>query len=1120
MKRRSFEWAVSSMIALLLVFLLAPVLRAQIATADLVGTITDASGAVVPDATLTVTNNGTGLVYSGRSAADGNFDLTQLPVGHYKVVATKQGFKTYEVPDVEVTIGARVRRDIQLEIGAATQTVEVQAETVQLQTDSATVQSTIEEHQVQDLPLEGRNFVQLVQLVPGATDYTGGTFSTGNALDDRRRGSAVSVNGFLGTQNNFMIDGMDNNERFIGTVVVKPSIEAIGEIKVITNSFSAEMSKANGAAVSFITKGGTNQVHGSAFEFFRNQSLDARLPMLAYTAPKQAVRQNNFGGSVGGPIKKNKTFYFVDWESYLLYSGALTTTTVPLQGELQGNFTGIAATGTVPQVIIYDPNTTVPAATTSGLARTPFPNNTIPASRFDPVAMNILSTFYPLPNQLGVAGGTVAVGPGNYLLANNHIYDPARNQHDNTMDERVDHRFSDRDSFYARESYNKTTTLSPPALPIGPSGIDPGSSNHTVQLNDNAQLNNVYTINAHMVLLAQASYSRYTNNALPGGYGINESQKLGIPGVNNDAASTGMATITFTGGGQAFSGVGSGNFSPDINLQNIFQYSASLTFSKGAHSMKIGTSYIRRQLSEFQSSDSHTTFTYQAAQTSDTVNTTTTGNSLASFLLGNYYSMTRNEYLVHPGDRYTELGEFFQDDWRANKWLTVNLGLRYDYYPPMTEQFGRLSSFNFTTLSLQQPGNGCGSTACVQPDRLNFGPRFGYAAQVNRKTVVRGGFGINFAPDLQGTPGAMRNNPFNDPVSVIAAQTYLSSGLIDNGGPPILAQTIANSTTGANVAGTVTGVEFNYRIPRTYQYNTFIERELPLDLLLKVGYVGNVGRELSGSNSSFNFDGAAPGAASLATRYVYASQLPNVTSLAIVDNYFNSSYNSLQTTVVHRFAHGLSMNANYVWAHANDGSNYRYTGYDTWVFFKANSNSDIRQRVSITTTYNLPFTSKQRMVNGLIHGWAIGAISIIQSGAPLSFSQTGTQTNGAQGTNYPLQIGPSGIANRTWSQWFNTAAFVAQPANTWGSYLQNAIFGPGKWNLDSSLQRVFRIRERLTFQFRLENFDVTNTQTPGNPSAQLGNVNFGKITAIGGIGGFYLQGTGNRQTQIALKILF
>jgi hypothetical protein len=297
-----------------LVSLCVPALRAQVATADLVGTVTDSSGSVVPGAVVTAKNINTGLPYSALSGNEGDFVISQLPAGHYHVQVAKAGFKTWNEPDVSLTIGDRYRAEVKLEVGQMEQQIMVEANAVQLQTDSATVASLIDEHQVQDLPLLGRNFVSLTQLVPGATDYATGSFSTGNAVDDRRRPSAVSVNGFNGAQNNFMIDGMDNNERFIATVTVKPSIEAIGEIRIITNTFSAELSRANGAGISFITKGGGNVVHGSLFEFFRNQSLDARQPILLPTQPKARYRQNNFGGSIGGPIKKNKTFFFYDGE--------------------------------------------------------------------------------------------------------------------------------------------------------------------------------------------------------------------------------------------------------------------------------------------------------------------------------------------------------------------------------------------------------------------------------------------------------------------------------------------------------------------------------------------------------------------------------------------------------------------------------------------------------------------------------------------------------------------------------------------------------------------------------------------------------------------------------------
>jgi len=574
-----------------LLFLIAIRTSAQVATGDIVGSVTDSSNAVVPGAKVTETNLGTGLTYVSNATGDGNYLITQLPAGHYRITAEKEGFKTWTRPDVTLSIGDRYRADARLEVGELSQTVEVQAENAQLQTDSAQVASLVDERQVQDLPLNGRNFVQLTQLVPGATDYTAGSFSTGNAVDDRRRPSAVSVNGFNGAQNNFMIDGMDNNERFIATVTVKPSIEAIAEIKVITNTFSAELSRANGAGISFITKGGTNEFHGSLFEFFRNQALDARQPILLPTQPKAPYRQNNFGASAGGPIKKNRTFFFADWESYLVGQGQVNQLTVPLASEIAGNFNTVGL-GANPAIVtpVYDPKTTqtVPTSvSSSGAIRSQFPDNQIPASRFDPAAVNVLA-LYPAP-QL----------PGPTL---NYVSAPSRTQNDGTMDTRIDHRFSDKSNFYARYSYNHTTTTTPHNLPTAPNGIDPvgNGGGYTDQANQAFQINEVYTLNPSTIVVVQASYTRWALSSLQTNFGKNVATQLGIPGVNVDSDSTGIAAITL-GTANGVQSLTEGGFQPNLDYNNTFQENGSFQFTRGAHSMKTGLSIIRRQVNETQS---------------------------------------------------------------------------------------------------------------------------------------------------------------------------------------------------------------------------------------------------------------------------------------------------------------------------------------------------------------------------------------------------------------------------------------------------------------------------------------------------------------------------------------
>ena len=366
---------------------LTPVVQAQISTAAVVGTMTDHSGAAVAGVKVTATNIDTGLTYNGETNASGEFVIPALPPGRYKIQGVLTGFKTWQIPEVTLAVGDRFRADAIMEIGQMQQSIEVRADPASLQTESATVGSVVNQQQVQDLPINGRNFFQLTQIVPGATDYTGGSFAN-NTLDDRRRSTTVSVNGRTGAENNFTIDGMDNNEKFIGTILVKPSMEALAEMKVLTNSFSAETSRTGGGAIAIITKGGTNEFHGSAFEYLRNEVLGARPPNLAATAAKPLYKQHNFGGSIGGPIRKNKAFFFGDWETYKSALGAVMLSTVPTPAMARGDF---SAPG-LPT--IYDVNTTT---TVNGVTtRQAFPGNVIPSSRINSIGVT-LASLYPAP---------------------------------------------------------------------------------------------------------------------------------------------------------------------------------------------------------------------------------------------------------------------------------------------------------------------------------------------------------------------------------------------------------------------------------------------------------------------------------------------------------------------------------------------------------------------------------------------------------------------------------------------------------------------------------------------------------------------------------------------------
>ena len=1070
--------------SIFLVLALAAVLAAQMSTADVVGTVTDQSGAVVPAANIKVTNLATGLDYTAVADKEGNYRVSLLPAGHYRIQAEKTGFKVWLIEDVSLTIGDRYRADARLAVGAVQDSVVVRAEAPEMQTESPTVSSLVDERMMQDLPVNGRNFVELAQLAPGASDYSAvGAYATGDAVDDRRRPTVVAVNGATAADNNYRIDGMDNNERFVGNIVVKPSMDAIGEMRVITNSFSAELGRTTGAAVIFNTKGGSNQIHGSAFEFLRNQLTDARPPNLLPTQQKPPYKQNNFGGSVGGPVLKNRSFFFFDWETYLAHLGQVATNTVPTMAEkYQYNFSGVNP--------IWDTNSTrINPAKAGQTIRDPFPNNTIPASLVDPVSKNVLA-LYPDPQ----IGG----------ITNNFISTPSRRQNDATMDIRLDHRVSNNNNLFVRYSLNKTDTKVPNVLPTAANGIDPvgGSGGSTIQSAHNLQLNDAIVLSPRLLLNLKASYSRLVIQSIQLGYDRDEATQLGIKGVNVDEDSSGVPTVNITN----LTSIGEGRYTPTLNTNDTFQYSASLVYSLGAHTVKIGADLVKRLVAVSQSSDAQGTFTFSPSFTNDpTSSNASNGNALASFLLGYPSGTSRTKYLIHPGYLYTETDGYLQDDWRVNRWLTLNPGLRWEYFSPLLEQHDRMSTLDFSTLKLVYAGqNGESRSMNVQKDWNNFAPRFGFAATVNRKTVIRGGFGVSYAPLFQGSPGSFRNPPYTSSLTISPTQLTPINKISDGLPLPVPNDPV-------NLSGTLAIVAPDFVTPYTMQYNVTLQRALPFDLFLTTAYVTSLGRKLSTPSGNVEMDGVAPGVGTVANRRVYYNALPNVTSLADVRNWYNSSYQSMQNTLKHVFAHGMSMTVNHTWSHNIDNQEVRYIGFDQMVGVRGSANADIRQRVTITMSWDLPFGRKSnQFYNRAIRNWRVNALGTIRSGYPFSVTQASGRTNGGTGTDRPDAIANSNAANQTWSTWFNTAAFVPQTLYTWGNQGRNILTYPGTWNFNASLHREFHPLEKITLQFRLETFDTTNTVHPNNPGSQLGSPNFGVITTV----------NGSRQTQFGLKLLF
>src|SRR5882757_2906094 len=597
---RLFHCRVIAYLACFVLF--AATLHAQSTTADVVGTVTDVTGAVVPNATVQLTNLDTQEKRSTTSGDEGQYTFTLLKPNHYTLSVSATGFKTSTIASFNLAAGDRAREDTHLDIGATDEVVQVEAQAPALHSDTSVLGSTITEKATQDLPLNGRNYINLVQVIPGATEGLNNGLASGNRPDDRRQTSSVSVNGQSDVINNQLIDGMDNNERVIGSIGVRPSVDAIQEVNIQTNTFTAEVGRSAGAIINVITKSGTNTLHGSAYEFFRNDVLNASPYKFGQAIPKPRWRQNQFGGSIGGPIIRDRTFFFGDYEKL-----------------------GIVRSLNPRQV-------TVPTLAQHQLV------NATPSLAYDSVGLQYFN-LYPLPNGSGVT--------------NNFTVAPPYSQFSHTVDVRVDHSFSHSDLFYARYTYNKVNTsisglfptVQAAGLSISPGGNRSDYSGPAKTDAHQAQLNYIHIFTPSLLLELKAGYTLLSNAQYPLNYGKNVNQAFGQTNINISPRTAELATVDVT------QGAGLGSRPPIIYLENTFQYAGALNWTHGKQSTKFGAGLIRRQDTITQT---------------DTATGTWTFNTFNDLLTGTYATATRNAILVQPRNRTWEPHVYFQDDWHIS----------------------------------------------------------------------------------------------------------------------------------------------------------------------------------------------------------------------------------------------------------------------------------------------------------------------------------------------------------------------------------------------------------------------------------------------------------------------
>jgi hypothetical protein len=1059
----------------LLLLLAAFQLKAQVATADVLGTVLDNSGAVIVNATVTVQNLSTRDTRSGLTNASGEYVFTLLPIGTYSVRIEAPGFKTFLVSDLSLSSGDRARVDGRLEIGQMAESIIVEGVAPALQSDSSTVGTVVSQQAVQDLPMNGRNFIAVVRLAPGASEGSSTALDSGNRPDDRRPGSTLVVGS--GIKNSFLVDAMDNNDRLIGTVLIKPSLEALSEIRVQTSLYTAEVGRTAGGVVNVLTKSGSNALHGALFEYFRNDRMDAS-DFFALPGTKPPFRQNQYGGNLGGAIVKNKTFFFGDYEGTRRALGELFHVTVPTDAMKAGNFAGVAA--------IYDPLSTRSDPNKAGAyIRDRFPNDLIPASRLNPIAVEYMG-LYPEPQNSSLVG--------NFTSA------PMRTQNSSTFDSRIDHYFREHDLMYGRYYFNDTTSFVPGSLP-SVNGIDPGGNFNefpgpALQRAQGALLNYLHIFSPTLLLEVKAGWARYANHAWPLNQGKSLSQEFGIVGANIDEDSSGLTNFQPSG----YEQVGGTSSLPLIQIDNVCQYLGALTYTRSSHSIKIGAGLVRRQATIVGNGWPRGSWITDANASNNAAGSG--GNSIASFLLGFPANGQRTENFTWPGMRIWEPSVYVQDDWRVNRRLTLNIGVRYDVFTPYVEVANRISNFDVTTAKIIIAGqNGVSRSAGIRTDYSNVAPRFGFALTLGQGTVLRGGYGISFVPTNAASGSYLKNPPF---ISTFAFtnDTIFPAYNISQGFPP------AVPVDPNNLTGNLSATAGNFRSTYSQQFNLTLQRDFSGNVV-SLGYLGQLTRH---NDLNYNLDQPLPAAGAVQQRRPYYALYPNLNSVGYDDTIGTANYHSLQAIFERRLKAGLTVNANYVFA-----KSLSWTAggqlMDNWHINYGPDAANIRHRWTLQLNYQLPFgRTFSGIAKAVASGWQFNAIGVYSTGSPITVTNGSSRINTGAGDR-PNRVGSGDLSNPSLTKWFDTSAFVAQPLYTAGNSGVGILSGPPFRHLDLSLFKRFPVKERFAVDFRVETFNITNTPSFALPGSALGTSSFGVITSTNG-------NYTPRQIQLALRVSF
>jgi hypothetical protein len=1081
-------------------------LLAQQTAATLVGTVTDASGAIVADAVVRVTDLTTNTVREAKTDQAGSYSMPFLPAGEYSVTAAQKGFQSARVERVRLQVQQTARVDFVLKVGEVTETVNVEASAALLQTDTSTVGTVIDAGKIVDLPLNGRNFVQLAQLIPGVQAATPGSITVRRGRgsigqQDAPFGSTgMSANGSRDTANRYFIDGIEFMDYDAMTYAFSPSVDSIAEFKVETSTYSADLGGAPGGQVNMITKRGGNQFHGTLWEFNRNNALTQSYDAIAgKSVDPPRLNRNQYGLNIGGPVYipklysgRDRTFFFFNWESGRLAQGSTPgLRIVPTQAQRSGDLRGLLNARTGQPLTLLDPLNV-------GII-----NNVIPPSRLSKEALAFLE-FEPLPNTQQGAFNFQSTPVSSVSTQDNY-------------NARIDHNFGTKATVSARYIFNDTYEAGVPFW-----GHD---ERNNLGRTENIATNYTHTLTPSLINDFRAGWSKFSEFEVFGTTNdpaFDVVGKMGLPGVSRLPQEFGPPAITISGPDGGFDTYNlQRQIGPRDRSNSILQFADTISWQRGKHFLRFGIDIARRGVTFEQARDPRGSFTF---------NGTYTGSALADFLLG-YVQSGR----LNPAHTSTDLTNYWQayfinDDWKVTPNLTLNLGVRYDLFGRYTQsddKFVNIEQNGFALTRLVTTETSPFGRQLMASDKNNFGPRFGFAYRPRflSDAVVRGGYGIYYTPQISNAIFAMAEG----------GQATAGASVIGNpaGIPDLFFSNAFTEQAGSGSFNFAVSNDQNMTDSYIQQWNLNVQKKVIGDLVLDVGYVGSKGTDLIVTLGDMNrpiqlVDPRTAGLPSINARRPNQDFQRAVTADKSIGN---SIYHSLQVKAERRMAAGLTFLTAYTWSKSISGPSDIggqvgggfYIGGIQDIYNlgaeRAVSGFDVPHRFVQTVLYDLPFFKSSTGLKKLVlDGWQASTIVTAQSGfgAPIDFGVDTTGTGIGSRPDVTGQAPNLPGDERSWTRWFNTDAFAPTPYGRFGtSPRTTAIRLPGLFNFDFSVNKTFAVNERFRAEFRTEIYNLFNHFNP-DPQTVDRNIRSQTFGTIGG----GVRGITTRVIQLGAKFYF